>query len=159
MENNCAICLSSLEDNDNLFTLDCTHKFHTKCIMDWFRSTAGNGNCPLCNDNPFNTNTNDIGVPFFNYTNYIDNRFKTIKKYSRKKNAPESLKKEIIKYNDFNKKLIEVNKNMKEFEKNPEYKKMQQVSKKNRQDNWKHLRKVKNQKEKVVAMYPTVFIS
>ena len=48
---------------------------------------------------------------------------------------------------------------MKEFEKNPEYKKMQKISKKNRQDNWKHLRKVKNQKEKVVAMYPTVFIS
>ena len=31
----CVICLSQLGEDD--YTLDCNHKYHTKCIVEWFR--------------------------------------------------------------------------------------------------------------------------
>ena len=42
----CSICLSSCEKDDH--TLECGHKFHTKCIINAFRYT---GKCPLCRTN------------------------------------------------------------------------------------------------------------
>ena len=45
----CDMFASQLGEDD--YTLDCNHKYHTKCIVEWFRK--GNaGFCPLCNDNP-----------------------------------------------------------------------------------------------------------
>ena len=32
--NLCAICLSDLDNNE--YTLECNHTFHTKCIVEWF---------------------------------------------------------------------------------------------------------------------------
>jgi len=48
----CSICLSTIDAND--YTLECNHKFHTKCIVEWFRKSKGN--CPLCNHNPITAN-------------------------------------------------------------------------------------------------------
>lgn len=157
-ENNCAICLSELNENDNIYDLNCNHKFHTNCIVDWFRSSSGN--CPLCNDNPFNNddnNNNNLVNEYFLSSTYIDNRFKAIKRYSNNKKSPESLKKEIIKFNEFNKDYIIVNKKMKEFEKNKDYKELQKLARDNRKENWKHYRKVKKQKEKVVSLFPNLY--
>ena len=171
-DNNCVICLSSLsslsdengengengennENNENnIYKLDCNHKFHTKCIMEWFRSS--NGNCPLCNDNPFQQN-NDYSI--FYHSNLLDNRFKTIKQYSRKKEAPEKLKKEIKKFNELNKKYNDSNKKMKDFARDPTFKELEKKNRENRKENWGKLRKVKNQKEKIVTMYPMISIS
>ena len=155
-DNNCVICLSSLSDEnneDNIFNLECNHKFHTKCIMEWFRSS--NGNCPLCNDNPFQQNNN---YSIFYHSNLLDNRFKTIKQYSRKKEAPEKLKKEIKKFNELNKKYNDSNKKMKEFTRDPLFKELEKKNKENRRENWTKLRKVRQQKEKIVTMYPMVCI-
>ena len=155
-DNNCVICLSSLSDEnneDNIFNLECNHKFHTKCIMEWFRSS--NGNCPLCNDNPFQQNNN---YSIFYHSNLLDNRFKTIKQYSRKKDAPEKLKKEIKKFNELNKKYNDSNKKMKEFTRDPLFKELEKKNKENRRENWAKLRKVRQQKEKIVTMYPMVCI-
>ena len=43
-EDLCVICLSTLNEDDT-YNLSCNHKFHTKCIIDWFRSESSNGNC------------------------------------------------------------------------------------------------------------------
>ena len=42
----CAICFEDL--TNNTFTLECKHKFHTECIVKWFRND--NSSCPLCKD-------------------------------------------------------------------------------------------------------------
>ena len=48
----CTICLSTLDNDNETYTLECNHSFHMKCIMKWFRCDNSSGNCPLCNDNP-----------------------------------------------------------------------------------------------------------
>ena len=35
-ENECIICLEEFNENRNIVILDCNHKFHEKCINDWF---------------------------------------------------------------------------------------------------------------------------
>ena len=39
----CSICMDDCKDKT--CTLECGHKFHTKCIFTWFNK---NNNCPLC---------------------------------------------------------------------------------------------------------------
>ncbi|KAK2580281.1 hypothetical protein KPH14_012527 [Odynerus spinipes] len=42
----CVICMENLEAvNKVIYTLDCKHKFHKKCIKDWFQQ---NQSCPTC---------------------------------------------------------------------------------------------------------------
>ena len=48
-ENACSICLQEYDDDTQTYTLDsCGHKFHTKCIVDWFRRAS---TCPCCRNN------------------------------------------------------------------------------------------------------------
>ena len=43
----CVICAEKL-GNDK-YKLECGHDcFHTKCIVNWFRSDSSNGQCPYC---------------------------------------------------------------------------------------------------------------
>ena len=42
----CNICMGS--DCKGTHELECGHKFHTECIVAWFRS--GQSSCPLCRD-------------------------------------------------------------------------------------------------------------
>lgn len=44
-ENNCAICLDKLKTGDMVKALDCSHKFHNKCINNWLKVKL---KCPLC---------------------------------------------------------------------------------------------------------------
>lgn len=94
MENNnvCSICFDNIDSNDvydNIendnnnreFTLECNHKFHTKCIMSWFRT--GKPNCPLCNDDTFHK------TDFWTKIECI----KEIKNMGRRKDCPVKLKK------------------------------------------------------------------
>jgi uncharacterized Zn finger protein (UPF0148 family) len=41
----CAICHGDVEDGHEL---QCGHKFHSACIIQWFRN--GNASCPMCRD-------------------------------------------------------------------------------------------------------------
>ena len=43
----CSICLELFIKNEKLIQLECSHKFHKKCIQTWFSSNKEN-NCPLC---------------------------------------------------------------------------------------------------------------
>ena len=48
----CSICLDLFKKKQNRFILEeCNHAFHTRCIIQWFRS--GKKSCPLCRKEPF----------------------------------------------------------------------------------------------------------
>ena len=48
----CVICSTQIDDN-NKITLGCNHKFHSSCVIRWFRSDHdAHGSCPLCRDDP-----------------------------------------------------------------------------------------------------------
>ena len=44
----CSICFNTIEKKDEYILPECKHKFHTNCIMTWFR--MGHNKCPLCNN-------------------------------------------------------------------------------------------------------------
>ena len=48
LKNECSICLDPLEVDDYSILDKCFHKFHDKCISEWFKIT-GNHICPDCN--------------------------------------------------------------------------------------------------------------
>jgi hypothetical protein len=47
-QNECVICLSSYQENDDITRLRCNenHYFHSACIEDWIR--RGGNKCPIC---------------------------------------------------------------------------------------------------------------
>ena len=75
----CAICFEDL--TNNTFTLECKHKFHTECIVKWFRND--NSSCPLCKD--INTYDN------LSYWTKIET-ITQIKHLGRRKNCPIQIK-------------------------------------------------------------------
>ena len=84
----CAICLDPLEAD--IYSLpECTHKYHTNCIMHWFR--AGHNKCPLCNNVGVN---GDVDL-FWGYREAAYENYKKMRWLSRKKNAPPELVKQI----------------------------------------------------------------
>jgi hypothetical protein len=42
----CLICLDELNNENNYCIIDCKHEFHSKCLINWFRS--GKNTCPMC---------------------------------------------------------------------------------------------------------------
>ncbi len=88
VEETCSICLNEFGEDEQCHCLDeCNHKFHTKCIVSWFRKAS---TCPMCRDN----SVEEIKeIPAY----YLRERGKELRKISRKKNAPEELKKQVAK--------------------------------------------------------------
>lgn len=80
----CPICQESYSEGGNITELeDCNHKFHTQCIITWFRSPNSQGTCPCCR----NTSShiyNRMGVY---------ERATWLTRKSRAKSAPKELKK------------------------------------------------------------------
>jgi hypothetical protein len=50
MDDNCSICVESLDtDSNNQFSLNCRHIFHPYCILRWLAMTSkSEPECPLC---------------------------------------------------------------------------------------------------------------
>ena len=102
----CSICLEEISDEYNCHSLyECQHKFHTECIITWFRS--GNQDCPLCRGFP------SIEVGLLD----VRERRSLVLKEARKKNADPLLKRQLKKYNR-SKEVFKTNtQNLKNFEK------------------------------------------
>ena len=77
----CSICFEDFINNDD-YTLECNHKFHTNCILKWFRND--NSTCPLCKDSHTYNN--------LSYYTKIDT-IPEIKKLGRKKSCPPEIRK------------------------------------------------------------------
>src|SRR5271167_352459 len=57
VEGDCSICLQALSGGGDMFALDCTHKFHARCILEWF-IRRHHFKCPLCQRESFGTALN-----------------------------------------------------------------------------------------------------
>ena len=152
--NQCAICLETINSNDSSqsYKIDCNHEFHTDCIMKWFR--LGNSNCPLCNDSPNNNIMNTCTIYSYGNLAYIDERCKVIKRISRKKNAPEELKKHIDKLKSLEDELKVADKARIEYLKKPEIKEYKKTIAQNNRLKWKKSSAANKQKNKIVSLYP-----
>jgi len=98
----CTICLQDLNNKPHT-CLSCKHPFHTECIIQWFRS--GSPRCPLCND----TSTQ---IP-----RGLGERYKLVRAYARRKNAPPLLKKYVGKLRKTEKDMLGIQKQIRELRK------------------------------------------
>ena len=107
-EDTCSICLGSYEDDEDTYILEaCNHKFHTKCIINWFRQASS---CPCCRDN---TVEQFNAIPAF----VLRERAKELRKISRRANAPQDLKNLVERIKRSDEKLKEKNNELKEYRK------------------------------------------
>ena len=107
-EETCSICLNNYEEDDNIYILEaCNHKFHTKCIVNWFRCASS---CPCCRDN---TVEEVNAIPCF----VLRERAKELRKISRRANAPKDLKNLVERIKKSEEKLKEKSNELKEYRK------------------------------------------
>ena len=80
-DSKCAICLDEMNPSNSIELEGCTHTFHTKCVVKWFR--LGNSECPLCKY-----------VPSRRQLGYHSKqaRIRTNTRFARHKLAPTALK-------------------------------------------------------------------
>ena len=137
-ENICSICYEPLNELDS--NLECGHRYHSNCIIKWFRS--GKQNCPLCNDTNIDTSNILWGTKI--------ETISQIKKLGRKKNCPLNIKKTLddIKKTDIN--LKAVSKEQNEFKK--EHKDLIKKYKSFTLRKWKYRRKIRDYEYKLLAM-------
>ena len=151
----CAICLSDLDNNE--YTLECNHTFHTKCIVEWFRKSKGN--CPLCNDNPGGAwPTCQIG--YFG-RDYVNHRCGLIRrKFGRKKDCPIQLKKALDTLKDLETKhkvFVQEKKEFMKLEETIKYKNL--IDGYGWRGSCKHNNKINKQKIKIIGMLPGFIIT
>jgi len=111
----CPICYDILETEDQYTIPDCSHTFHTNCIVHWFRN--GYSHCPLCNHSGLGTIkyvSNSI-MPFHASVKHNKTKFKLIKDYVKKKNGPEWLQKKIKLYKNNEDNIKQIKKKIKDI--------------------------------------------
>lgn len=104
-EDICVICQESINSAPTYELPECKHKYHTHCIVTWFRNSSnlgynqGCGKCPLCGNSGINHVSNSEPRRRWYYTNPLSNteRYNFIMSQSRKSNAPTELTKLIEK--------------------------------------------------------------
>lgn len=154
-DSTCMVCLETIQENQDSYQLHCQHIFHTKCIMDWFRSRSSSGNCPLCNDNP---NANNAAL-FYGSKQYYEERYKQIKKYvnKNKKEYPE-IKNQMDKIKDLEKETKEKRKIQTDYLKETEVKLIRKKMREQQSDYWKSVRKENKEKMKIISKYPLLMV-
>ena len=100
-DDNCVICMQSLGIKQHISLPHCKHTFHSACILEWFRSGAPR--CPLCND----TTTQ---IP-----RGLGERYKLVRAFSRRKNAPKVLKSYVNRLRKTEKALVVVRRQLREL--------------------------------------------
>lgn len=141
--NICSICYENYTDN-NKYTLECNHTFHSECIIKWFRHQKQN--CPLCNDI-----TLDLNV--LNYRQRI-NTIQEIKSLGRKKKCPKNIKIILNKIKDSKEKYIEASKIYKKFviDNKQIYKEIYNKQKQLRKNKFKYSRNIEKLEQKLLSI-------
>ena len=110
---NCAICREKLDNN--IYTVpECSHKFHTNCIMTWFRT--GYDSCPLCQDHGINSLDDMYRKTYWCSRKIAFSNYKKIRSRSRNKNFNSSIKKKIVRLEKLEKKYKLLIKEIKNFD-------------------------------------------
>jgi hypothetical protein len=56
----CVICISDLNQDNLIRSLECGHRYHSKCISEWIATKPFIYTCPCCNrEFPIETNITD----------------------------------------------------------------------------------------------------
>ena len=78
----CVICREKLKNSQYYSLPECNHKFHTDCIISWFRQ--GIKRCPLCNNKGL-----------YGTNNYFtcNVRYNILRDFSKTKKCPKFFKK------------------------------------------------------------------
>jgi len=122
----CVICQDDINSAPTYSLPECLHKYHTHCIVTWFRSqTPANeyecpnnkSNCPLCGNKGINNLT------YTKNTGYIRGYLKAAEKmrkkfilnYIKKNECPKELAEIIKRQQTERNKLVIVNKDLKEL--------------------------------------------
>lgn len=160
----CAICHNNLgEDTYNL--PECSHNYHTNCIMTWFR--AGHNTCPLCNNkgiNSTNKEANDhITNSSWEHKHSYFLLYSEISKNSRRKDAPIKIKKAVEKVIKYNKKCVEFKKKyrvwMKSISENTTHDKILTKNTNFRRQIWKMRVNLKNKKRIIGYLYGSKIVN
>lgn len=169
----CAIChenMNIIDNNDVMYELpECKHYFHTNCILTWFR--CGHNTCPLCNNEGINNN-NSMSINLISNTldNYswqykrklLNDNFLKMRRYSKKKDAPNELKKKIKKLEKAEDKYKMFIKEMNDFMKStPENMKVKNIMSKiriYRNKKWQLRRKICKMKTYIGLSNPVINI-
>tara|TARA_Y100000389_G_scaffold163976_2_gene167497 strand:+ start:5003 stop:5494 length:492 start_codon:yes stop_codon:yes gene_type:complete len=142
-EETCSICLNDFNNEEQHHCLDeCNHKFHTKCIVSWFRKAS---TCPNCRDNSVDEIKH---IPAY----MLRDRGRELRKIARKKDAPEELKKRVGRLKKVEDELKQRSKNLTEFRK--ENKETINTFNKLRRERWNFQSK-KYQMERQIGMIQT----
>lgn len=106
-EDNCPICQEALSHEQTYELPECKHVFHTKCILEWFRTRPisvsyndldTDGKCPCCGNRGINNSKrcypklNATRRQWFHgYSNEFKEKLNEMKKYEKKHNGPQEL--------------------------------------------------------------------
>lgn len=120
----CTICQEHIDLEAEIFKPTsylletCTHRFHTTCILNWFRQ--GNNDCPNCGDcGPAKFSMGSFSRAWYSVSGgMMIQRFNMLRNYSRKKNAPAFLVKQFEKLKSAEEKAKEARSNYVNFKKN-----------------------------------------
>ena len=102
----CVICQDSLNKAPTYALPECTHRYHTHCIVTWFRHrpssedycTNDGGRCPLCGNRGINYTTSGTPTLSYRFSRYRGLsgiaekiRYNCVMSESRKASAPKEL--------------------------------------------------------------------
>jgi hypothetical protein len=108
----CSICLDDLNNEQTYQLPECSHKYHTNCIMQWMRS--GNCKCPYCGN--LGEGLHENNEEQSNYSFYSKDRYIVLRQFSKQKDAPIILKKLFIQLKKLELKDKNYGKNIKEIQ-------------------------------------------
>jgi uncharacterized protein (UPF0335 family) len=110
----CSICHETLDGD--IYTLpECNHKYHSNCIITWFRT--GKKSCPLCNNLGINNLTQMQENTTWSMRHHAYENYKKMRAFSRKKYASKELKKMITQLKKLETKKKDIASRVKNFKK------------------------------------------
>ena len=159
-QENCAICFNVIDEKNQYIIPECKHKFHTNCIMTWFR--MGHNKCPLCNDKGVNQDIGQTHLTLGLINNNVDEyswlykrrvlqeNYKKMRRLSKRKTASKHLKKSVKKLENQEKRLKNLSDEQKAFmNSKPNNLTVKEIMKKNKSfvgKMWKTRRNISNLK-------------
>ena len=104
----CAICHVEYDEKDDVHTLpECSHKYHSSCIIQWLRT--GNASCPSCRGHAAPERRSGL-VHNATY-------FQMVSSYARRKTSPKPVQKLYEKYKKAKANYSEHSRILREFKK------------------------------------------
>jgi len=155
---NCCICQEELT-TEVYQVPECGHKFHTKCVIDWFR--FGNSKCPMCNTAFSSQSTDLIDEEYSIWHPSQRNQFKykEIYNFSKRKETCKKIKKQVQQITDKNKKIIDISTEITKLKSNKTYIKISKEIRKLETKKWRVKSSIRKRKRKLcdeVKIIPTI---